>query len=250
MGTRGLMGVAIDGAVFGCYNHFDSYPGGLGASLSAQLTQSIATSGLEALKALARGVCLVPWKECDDPASGEALRRLRAAGRIHDKDQSIPSPYELRGDGNLIDMLQVGVLVNNTAFAGDSLFCEWAYIADLDRELLEVYRGFVCAPHNDGRFAALPYEPPEHRANKDREYWPVRLVAEIPFARLDQDWTDLDTLLDYVEGTSDRDETMDAMDGPSAHEFLERLAVFDPLWAGAPRRHADALRQAGGGATT
>ncbi|MGI9568837.1 MAG: hypothetical protein ACR2PH_03660, partial [Desulfobulbia bacterium] len=36
-----------------------------------------------------------------------------------------------------------GVKVQNSvSFAGDSLFCEWAYLIDLDNDKLEVYVGF------------------------------------------------------------------------------------------------------------
>ena len=33
-------------------------------------------------------------------------------------------------------------LVDSRQFAADSLFCEWAYVVDLDKGQLEVYRGF------------------------------------------------------------------------------------------------------------
>ena len=45
-------------------------------------------------------------------------------------------------------------LTDSISFAEDSLFCEWAYVVDLDENKFEVYRGFQNEPHDDGRFAA------------------------------------------------------------------------------------------------
>ena len=36
----------------------------------------------------------------------------------------------------------VEFLVNSEYFASDSLFCEWAYVIDLDKNTFEVYKGF------------------------------------------------------------------------------------------------------------
>jgi hypothetical protein len=40
----------------------------------------------------------------------------------------------------------------DTEFVGDSLFCEWAYVIDLDTDKFEVYKGFQKEPNTD-RFA-------------------------------------------------------------------------------------------------
>ncbi len=36
----------------------------------------------------------------------------------------------------------VDKLISHQDFAGESLFCEWAYVIDLDKETFEVYKGF------------------------------------------------------------------------------------------------------------
>ena len=45
-------------------------------------------------------------------------------------------------------------LMNDKSFASDSLFCEWAYVLDLDKEVLEIYCGFNQGK-SVGRFAKL-----------------------------------------------------------------------------------------------
>ena len=54
-------------------------------------------------------------------------------------------------------------LVNEKAFAGDSLFCEWAYVLDLDKETLEIYHGFN-KDKAKGRFARTKTRGKEYNA--------------------------------------------------------------------------------------
>lgn len=61
-------------------------------------------------------------------------------------------------------------LRNNINFAGDSLFCEWAYVIDLDKGTFEVYQGFNKNPLTDGeRFKNIP-------SDNNRGYYPIFLL--------------------------------------------------------------------------
>jgi hypothetical protein len=63
------------------------------------------------------------------------------------------------------------VLVDETDFAGDSLFCEWAYVIDLDKRKIEVYAGFNKEPvAEDERFAKI--------TNDGEEYYQIKCVKK------------------------------------------------------------------------
>lgn len=62
-------------------------------------------------------------------------------------------------------------LVNSIGFAGDGLFCEWAYVVDLDKGTFEVYEGFDNIPATpDSRFP-----PDADWLDRKGDYGPVGL---------------------------------------------------------------------------
>jgi hypothetical protein len=91
----------------------------------------------------------------------------------------------MKSDGPLM-------MTDNIDFAKDSLFCEYAYVIDLNRNVLEVYEGFNEEPIEPGqRFYS--------EENKDG-YYPVKLVKEYSLFDLPENFDELEKELNPEEG--------------------------------------------------
>lgn len=89
-------------------------------------------------------------------------------------------------------------------FAFDGLFCEYAYVVDLDRDELFVYSGFnkgdtTCNPHH-----FMNLVPTKDRPEQTNEYDVVGFVARYPFKHLKL--TDPDLWARALESTLDPEE--------------------------------------------
>lgn len=74
-------------------------------------------------------------------------------------------------------------LCNDYEFAKNSLFCEYAYVIDLDNKQLEGYLGFNSKPvSSDERF--YPLQTPQRNLSSDEIYYPVCLVKKWSFSEL------------------------------------------------------------------
>lgn len=123
MSTRGLVGHTIDGKTYGTYNHFDSYPEGLGKGVIELIGK------FNTIEDMKNRIKSLRWSEDGDGFDSYS-------GAILGKESFLPS-YDL-------------------GFIADSLFCEWAYIINFDTNKLEIYRGFQKEP-KDGQFN-IPYK--------------------------------------------------------------------------------------------
>lgn len=177
MGTRGIVGFALNGEVKAAYNHFDSYPGSLGLSA---LSYARLVSDWDVVKALVDTMVMV--KENDAPT----VKQLAKHPHLTSSGRGEPGTwYDLmrHAQGKLAAYVQAGVMLDCEDFPADSLFCEYGYIVDLDGMTLEAYKGFQKAPHTRGRFAALP----TREYGGSREYYPIALVATFPLGKLPAD---------------------------------------------------------------
>jgi hypothetical protein len=181
MGTRGLMGFVIDGEPKLAYNHFDSYPSGKGVQILAQLRAML--DSVEATRTAVRKLRMVTD---DTPPTDDDIDRLLRFADVGVSRGSLTEWYVLlrNTQGDLQASLAAGAMEDGSAFAGDSLFCEWGYVIDLDAERFEVYQGFQKQPHSDGRFCNLP---PDRADGPIGTYYPIRLIASWGFDHLPSD---------------------------------------------------------------
>jgi hypothetical protein len=179
MGTRGIIGVHVDGVDKLTYNHFDSYPEGLGVSMLDQC-RKLAKHGWDAVKKQAKVIRLV---NDDDKPTAEDIEKFGGFMNLGVGNQSPNDWYCVLREmqGNLLANFEAGVMIDSGTFILDSLFCEWGYIVNLDTMKLEVYEGFQSAPHGKGRFAKA-HEPKERRGGD--QYYPCAMIVEFDLTKL------------------------------------------------------------------
>lgn len=172
MGTRGTIGVHIDGEDKFAYNHFDSYPEELGVNVLANVTAMMGDWGLEKIKIQARRLTLV---DGEIPPTPEQLVSLAEFTVVRVGDQTGTDWYGVLRElqGKLTDYLTVGYMEGANNFIKESLFCEWGYILNLDEGVLEVYKGFQDIPHTKGRYAVADVE----ENNIGSKYYPCALIV-------------------------------------------------------------------------
>lgn len=172
MGTRGVCGWFKNGITKVSYNHFDSYPEGLGRDIVSYATDRT----LQQLNEDFEAVSLV---EQSDTPSEEAIATCVALNLYSDNmgRQSPGDWYCLlyEAQGNLKAYAQVGYMIDSKNFIKDSLFCEWGYIINLDTNTLEVYEGFQKA-NSESRYSL--------QKPSDSGYWACKLIYECPLATL------------------------------------------------------------------
>ena len=159
MGTRGFVGIRKNGVDKGGYNGFDSYPDGLGKSLLMFL-KGQTTDTLENLYETIK----------DDEESEES--------DVWDWDKNKFAEH----------------FSFDVDFLYDSLFCEYAYIINLDECVLEFYKGFNKNPKANGRYANNTIYRDEN------SYYGVALIDTIPLKDLFEGKVDIENNVFLIKG--------------------------------------------------
>lgn len=209
MGTRGLYGFRKNGIDKLTYNHFDSYPNWLGEVM----VEFCKTTSIEEMNDIYDRIILVaedsaPTKEqiveCVEFYDGSV-----SSGQIEDwycllrNAQGNPNVYK-HGLKYMID---------NRGFIEDSLWCEYAYIINLDTNCLEFWVGFQKEPDEYNRYGT----------EVNDRYYPCKLLEEYSLGTINKSLVevivnDMNCLVEreYAEDTDeaeeDRDITVDDFD--------------------------------------
>lgn len=178
MSTRGFLGFVANGHETITYVHHDAYPGGLGADV---LTWARTVTDWDTVREQAASLVhidgdVMPTEE--QRATFAPYTDPRPGGP---KDNPGEEWYRLLHGtfGDPAATLVCGLAPHAPDWPGDSVWCEWGYLIDLDANTFEVYQGFQTRPHK-GRFANRP-------ANERSGYYPVRLLASWPLDTLPDD---------------------------------------------------------------
>lgn len=147
MPTRGLYGVIIDGELKVTVSPYDSYPSHLGV----QMQQYLSSADIPKLKRAAKELVLITdWSSPPPQDVVETVRkRLENNSLPGDSWHNLLRPTF----GDFKATLASGYILDAAEFGRDSLHCEWSWIVDLDKEVLEVYRGNQKEPHEGGRWS-------------------------------------------------------------------------------------------------
>ena len=158
MGTRNLTMVICDKETkVAQYGQWDGYPSGQGATI----LKFLQNNDLKLFKTKIRDTAFLTEEEID---------KINKEGDWINK-----YPYLSRNvGGSILQYIYDNPplkLVNQEKFAADSLFCEWAYVIDLDLDTFEIYEGFYKEPLDDKeRFYKF------ESIIKNSEYHPVKCV--------------------------------------------------------------------------
>lgn len=183
MSTRGVIGFRLRETDYLTYNHSDSYPGYLGQVAVEFINWGIKEQGYDNwLGTLKQRVGNMLRVDKDVQPTEEQKKLLAQYTNTGVGGQSTEDWYCLlrNTQGNPEHILTARFFEPYDSYMLDSLFCEWAYVLNLDTEELEVYKGFQPAAGDlPGRYRKLPL--PEMDPGEEREYGAVALNLTIPF---------------------------------------------------------------------
>lgn len=182
MGTRGCYGFRKNGIDKLTYNHFDSYPDCLGHDV----VQFCKETSIEEMNEIFDKTILV------DENSKPTAEQIVECMEYYNGDVSTRTPEDwyclLREAQGNLNVYRNGLryMIDNHDFIKDSLFCEYAYIINLDTNCLEFWRGFQHEPDENNRYGT----------EEDSGYYPCKMVAYYP---LGPEYMEQRPVEEYVE---------------------------------------------------
>ena len=181
MGTRGCYGFRKNGVDKLTYNHFDSYPDYLGEIM----VKFCKETSIKELNEIFDKIILV--NELHQPTA----EQIEECKEFYNGSVASQSPDDwyclLREAQGNPDAYKNGLkyMTDCGDFIKDSLFCEYAYIINLDANCLEFWVGFQKEPDSSNRYGK----------EDDRGYYPCKMVS---YYRLEPEYMDQRSIEEYV----------------------------------------------------
>ncbi len=141
MGTRGAVGLVLDGKTYAAYNHFDSYPDGLGEEV-VDFCHSLSPRKWETLK---KNLKKIKWIKKGSKPTPEEQKLYEKYADLNVGEQSLGDWYCLLRDFQGVEGLKAilnGKLkhwTNDADFLKDDTWCEYAYVINVDTKKLVFY---------------------------------------------------------------------------------------------------------------
>lgn len=152
MGTRGAVGFRANKEDKVTYNHYDSYPSGLGSDVLSFIRRH----SFEEIKNAAANIQMI---DTEIKPTKKQIKECKPWTDLSVSEQSTDDWYCLlrSAQGNLDAYVEGLQYMNDSrSFLFDSLFCEYAYIINVDTKQLEFYSGFnKKARTRKGRYASI-----------------------------------------------------------------------------------------------
>lgn len=189
MGTRNLTCVFHDGKYkLAQYGQWDGYPGGQGVTVLDFLREKLPGNRDRFIQRL--DACFKPTKEVlnqwylDVGHDGSEWVDMDVADEFKKHHPSLSRDTGAVILALILESTEPVPITLTIDFAADSLFCEWLYVVDLDKNVLEVYTGFNKTPLTESDRFFFLMEKSHVERRKDDQYYPVKLIASFPFDNL------------------------------------------------------------------
>ncbi len=181
MGTRGCWGFYRQGRSANklTYNHMDSYPEFLGENV----VNFIKDTPVSLLNQIFDKIILV------DNETRPSDKEIMECSKYSNTDVSTGSLHdwycllrEAQGEPNLYKE-DLRYMIDNGEFIKDSLFCEWAYVINLDTNELEIYQGFRKKPNTrDNRYRII---------KPSNGYYACEMIISFPLSEIPDNWLEM-----------------------------------------------------------
>ena len=189
MGTRGSVGIITkEGKYKSSYNHFDSYPTGLGQDMVKVINKINNNFGWDKFSNIMSNIELVDERAEPTETDYEFYKKYYNEN-VGTGDGWYSLLRDLQGSQIFEEILSgkdIKHMISGNDFIESSLHCEYAYIINLSDNTFEVYEGYQTTPQKGNRFGEIP----------DNGYYPCALISKVPFDKVTKDWMyDLDEKL-------------------------------------------------------